>query len=124
MSGWDRVKEALRRDWEQTKHDAGLKSGHYLHQDVGDTLSQAIGKKRIPPPESPNAPRVLASWTDVELAMSYGFSARSKTGASPVWNDDVEAALRLGWEGGIDHPTTSWEDVRIYVRQGYEAATS
>lgn len=124
MTAWDRVKEALRRDWEQTKHDVGMRSGHYLHQDAVDTVSQATGAKRIPPPESPNPPRVVASWSEVELAMSYGFSARSKTGASPVWSPEVEAALRLGWEGGVDHPTASWEDMRVYVRQGYEAATS
>ena len=40
MTAWDRVKEAMRRDWQQTKHDIGMKSGHYLHQNAEDTVKQ------------------------------------------------------------------------------------
>ncbi len=48
-----KVKEALKRDWEQTKHDITRK-GVDLDQDVGDTLKQATGKEPIPPPFVPN----------------------------------------------------------------------
>lgn len=48
-SGWDRVKEAFRRDWEQTKADFSSSSGEELNQDVGDTLKQAVGAEPIPP---------------------------------------------------------------------------
>ena len=45
-----RVKEALKRDLEQTKHDLTLgKKGEDLDQGVGDTVKQAIGKEPIPP---------------------------------------------------------------------------
>jgi hypothetical protein len=55
QSGWDRMAEAFRRDWEQTKADfTGGKKGHDLNQDVGDTLGQAFGKKPIPPTAQPN----------------------------------------------------------------------
>ena len=49
------VKEALKRDWEQTKKDFGA-GGKELDQDVGDTLGQAAGAEPIPPPNVPNAP--------------------------------------------------------------------
>jgi hypothetical protein len=56
-SAWDRVKEALLRDWEQTKADlSGQKLGHDLNQDVGDTLKQAAGKQEIPVALKQNVP--------------------------------------------------------------------
>ena len=48
------VKDALKRDWEQTKHDFSKSKGRELHQDVGDTVKQAAGKEPIPPLDSPN----------------------------------------------------------------------
>ena len=47
--------EALKRDWEQTKHDFKKDAGQELHQEIGDTLKQATGNERIPPPGVPNA---------------------------------------------------------------------
>lgn len=56
-SSWDRVKEAFRRDWEQTKADlSGQKSGRDINQDVGDTIKQAAGKQPIPPLNKQNLP--------------------------------------------------------------------
>lgn len=49
-----KVKEALKRDLEQTKHDFNKKKGVDLNQDVGDTLKQATGNEPIPPPFVPN----------------------------------------------------------------------
>lgn len=49
-----KAKEALKRDWEQTKHDISKKKGAELNQDVGDTIKQATGKEPIPPPFMPN----------------------------------------------------------------------
>jgi len=54
-SGWERVKEAMKRDWVQTKSDFGA-GGRELDQDVDDTLKQAAGKDAIPPAGTPNAP--------------------------------------------------------------------
>jgi len=53
-SGKGTVKEALKRDLEQTKHDFNKKKGADLNQGVGDTLKQAAGKEPIPPPFVPN----------------------------------------------------------------------
>ena len=46
--------EAIKRDWEQTKHDFDKDKGRELNQDVDDTLGQAVGKKPIPPRDTPN----------------------------------------------------------------------
>src|SRR4051812_7948530 len=40
-SGWERVKSAMKRDWEQTKADLTKTKGHELRQDVPDTVRQA-----------------------------------------------------------------------------------
>jgi hypothetical protein len=51
--GESRPAEALKRDWEQTKHDFDKDKGKDLNQDVGDTVGQAVGKKPIPDPQTP-----------------------------------------------------------------------
>lgn len=48
-----KVKKALERDLEQTKHDLTRK-GVDLNQSVTDTVKQATGKEDIPPPFVPN----------------------------------------------------------------------
>ena len=44
MPNADDAKEALQRDWEQTKSDMPGLDGKDLDQDVPDTLKQATGK--------------------------------------------------------------------------------
>ena len=56
-SAWDRIKEALKRDWEQTKQDLSLPHGHELNQSVTDTIKQAAGSEPIPPTIDPTRPR-------------------------------------------------------------------
>ncbi len=55
-SAWERVKEAFRRDWEQTKADFSSTSGRDLNQNVGDTVKQAVGSAPIPPPDVQTRP--------------------------------------------------------------------
>ncbi|HET9443424.1 MAG TPA: hypothetical protein VFO65_08875 [Acidimicrobiales bacterium] len=50
------AKEALERDWEQTKHDLPGLDGDHLDQDVGDTVAQATGREEPPPEGVPNPP--------------------------------------------------------------------
>jgi hypothetical protein len=51
-TAWERAKEALQRDWAQTKAD--FSSTHKdLKQGVGDTVRQTLGSAPIPPPDSP-----------------------------------------------------------------------
>lgn len=42
------MKEALRRDWEQTKADLTRKRGHDLHQTAADTARQVLGIEPLP----------------------------------------------------------------------------
>ena len=45
----DNAKEALKRDWEQTKSDLPGMEGTDLDQDVDDTVKQATGSEPVPP---------------------------------------------------------------------------
>ena len=45
------AKEALERDWEQTKSDLPGMEGKDLDQDVDDTVKQAAGKEPVPAPD-------------------------------------------------------------------------
>jgi hypothetical protein len=50
----DRAKDALERDWEQTKSDLPGVEGKDLDQDVDDTVKQAAGKEPVPDKYTPN----------------------------------------------------------------------
>ncbi len=114
-SAWERAKEALRRDWDQTKHDFGSRFGQDLNQELTDTLRQAVGSEPIPPPHVANA---TGAWSD-EAAVRYGYGA----GLSPnyrdfkAWNHDLESQLKKDWEAMDSH--RPWEEVRLAVRYGW-----
>jgi len=114
-SKWERVKEVLHRDWDQTKHDLHV-GGHELNQKIGDTVAQAGGKKEIPAIDKANPPTVIGSWEDAEIPMTYGYAARDHFGAEyPLWNDDLERKLEADWKNEAPWPT-----VRPLVRRGYD----
>ncbi len=119
-SSWERVKEALRRDWEQTKHDFSDKHGHELNQDVGDTVKQAAGKEAIPPNDRANPPRVIGSWDDVEYPIGYGYGARLTYGQRHAsWNDDVERELAKDWDDTPGNGKQPWDRVKPWVMRGW-----
>jgi hypothetical protein len=126
-SAWERVKDAMQRDWEQTKADFGA-GGRELDQDVDDTLKQAAGKDVIPPPATPNAPGGTPQkrdWKDVEGAYRYGYGARQQYGAQHAdWNDKLEGTLQSEWEELKDSGRVGWHDVKKWVRSGYDKARS
>jgi hypothetical protein len=117
-TGWAKVKEALKRDWEQTKSDLHM-GGRDLDQNVGDTVKQATGKEPIPS-------RGLG-WDDAEQPLMYGYGARQRYGTQHrEWNDDLESTLRTDWEhdhgGAGDTLKHKWEDVKNVVRHGFDRA--
>ena len=57
-SSWEQAKEALRRDWIQTKHDLHV-GGHELNQTAMDTLGQSVGEIAMPPIDVANRPTVV-----------------------------------------------------------------
>lgn len=110
-SSWDRVKEAFRRDWEQTKHDFGA-GGKDLKQDVPDTLAQAAGTRSVPPPTQPN-------YEADEPAARFGYGARRYYGDRyPRWNSDLETRLRQDWDASMSD--ADWERHRSLVRRGWD----
>ena len=113
--GWERVKEALRRDWEQTKADFTDDKGQELNQDVGDTVKQALGKQPIPPRYAPNS-----DWDQVEPGLRYGWGAASHYSDHTDWDDRVERKLKEEWndlKGG-----RTWDEAKSAVRRGWESA--
>jgi hypothetical protein len=120
-SSWDRVKEAFRRDWEQTKADVS-KKGQDLNQNVGDTVKQAFGKDPIPPAGVKTRPddtkRDLDEWDTIEHQARYGYGARTQYPGD--WNDDLELKLRNDWdELGTGR---TWEESRRGIRAGWDYA--
>jgi hypothetical protein len=112
---WDRVREAMRRDWEQTLHDVHIKGGHELNQKLDDTVKQMAGNAPLPPIDQPNPAKIVGDWNDVELPLGYGYGARQEMSGS--WND-AEPRLADEWERG--RRDERWTDVRDYVRRGFE----
>ncbi len=119
-SAWERAREALRRDWSQTKHDLGV-GGHEMNQDVSDTVLQAAGQEHLPSFEHANRPKVIGDWADAEVFYRFGHAARAQYGAThPVWNEGLEQKLRAEWAAA--HAEREWEAQRHLVRSGYEHA--
>jgi hypothetical protein len=114
-SAWDRVKEAMRRDWEQTKADFSSKHGEELDQDVPDTLKQAVGAEAIPPPGVPNP---KADWAKTEPAVRYGFGAREKYGNDfKTWEPGLETKLKSEWSDMSDE---EFDAAREDIRYGWD----
>ena len=132
-SAWDRMKEALKRDWEQTKNDL-TGGGRDLNQDAGDTFRQAQGKAPVPPSDVPNPPDAndlradakkaekaakneMRQWERSQDAVQYGFGAGLDR--SRDWSS-AETDLRNEW-GGLERDR-AWDDVRDDVRHGWEGS--
>jgi hypothetical protein len=119
---WDRVKEAVRRDWQQTKHDLHA-GGHELNQRVGDTMKQATGAVDIPSINAANPPKIIGEWDAAAVPVEYGYSARQQFGSTHAqWDDALDVSLRTEWESSPSTPKTSgkWDDVKPHVRHGYD----
>lgn len=91
-SAWDRAKEALRRDWEQTKSDFSSKGGVDLNQNVADTVKQMAGTEGVPPltvktrPDTPEeaAARVAKDLKEQNKAQTKVAEARTEMAVEQV----------------------------------------
>lgn len=119
-TAWDRVKSAMKRDWEQTKADFSKKHGEELNQGAGDTVKQAAGKEPIPPGNMPNpSSKKTESWDDVEPAYRYGVGAREQYGAqSPSWDSRIESKLSEEWKDMKSGRT--WDEVKGRVHSAWD----
>jgi SAM-dependent methyltransferase len=118
-SAWDRVKDAMKRDWEQTKSDLTRgRKGTDLDQDVGDTVKQAAGKSPIPPMSQRTPPDVDdKDWKNVEEDHRYGVGARAQYGDHD-WDDRLESKLKEEWNDLKSGRT--WDEVKSSVRRGWD----
>ncbi|HEY4243907.1 MAG TPA: hypothetical protein VGM88_29035 [Kofleriaceae bacterium] len=115
---WDRVKDALHRDWEQTKSDLTRgKAGTDLDQGVGDTVRQAAGTEPIPG----DAKRgTEVAWEGVEDAYRFGVGARHQYGRDHVvWDNGLDARLATDW--GALNAARTWAEAKPHVRRGWDA---
>jgi hypothetical protein len=119
-SAWNRVKEAMERDWTQTKHELGV-GGHELNQTAADTAKQASGSEPIPPLEQANPPKVIGDWSEAEIPYGYGHAARRQFGSQhPQWTPELEDQLRRGWGASQTHAPIDWNAAKPLVRRGYD----
>lgn len=123
-SAWGKVKEAMKRDWDQTKADLHL-GGRELGQNVSDTVKQAAGKEAIPAGSAPNTNGTRhgtdLAWDDAEQPLMYGYGARHQYGAQHAqWNDKLETTLRNDWEAAGGGVKRTWDDVKGVVRHAYD----
>ena len=126
-SSWERVKHALRRDWEQTKGDLA-DNGVDLNQGACDTIRQALGTQPIPKEDLPNpGPRhppgaragVTSAGPLLETAMRYGHGARLHYQEAD-WDENLNSRLRGEWEA--NNPTSRWDEVKVGVERGWHSA--
>ena len=59
-------------------------------------------------------------WTRAEEGMRYGFAVQRQYADERVWNDPFEARLRREWTELKNGST--WEEMRPYIRQGWDYA--
>ncbi len=110
-TAWNRVKSAMKRDWDQTKHDLGGNEPD-TYQKAGNTTRQAIGKETIPPRGEP-------TYADFEPAHRFGYGARAQyRDEYPEWDDELEARLKADWE--TTGANRAWEQDRDAIRYGWD----
>lgn len=147
-SRWDATKEAMKRDWEQTKSDFGAKARD-LNQDAKDTVKQAVGKQPIPAPgqPTPSSKREFTDdvassrgsrgtlptgmspgiqrWEDAEEAYRYGVGARAQfERAHAKWDNVLESTLEKDWKAAGADGHRTWDEVKLIVKRAYERATT
>lgn len=101
-SAWDRAREALHRDWEQTKSDFSGKGGVDLNQNVGDTVKQMTGAAVVPPltvktrPDTPEeaANRIAKDLKQENKALEKVAEARTEMAVEQVKADGKVAQER------------------------------
>ena len=112
-SAWDRVKAALRRDWDQTKHDFGGDEPE-TNQSVGHTVKQAGGKEGIPPRGQP-------AYEEYEPAHRFGYGAYAHYGGDyDEWDDELEARLKSDWEATYPARKQYWSQDRDGIRYAWD----
>ncbi len=111
-TAWERVKLAMKRDWDQTQHDAGGNQPD-THQKAGNTVRQASGREAIPPRGQP-------PYEELEPAYRFGYAARLEYGDEYAdWGDELEAQLKQDWERMAPARKQTWMQDLAAIRHGW-----
>jgi hypothetical protein len=120
-SAWQRVQEALRRDWSQTMADLSGTRGRDLHQTALDTVRQALGTEPLPLFTTEIVPHPEEDhWYRVRHAVRYGYGAYTEYDDHEEWDEDLERKLRAEWDDLRSGP--AWTVVKHEVRRGWSGA--
>ena len=112
-SAWERVKQALKRDWDQTKHDFGGEEPD-TNQRIGNTTRQVSGKEAIPPRGQP-------AYEELEPAWRFGYGARANyRDQYPEWDEELEQQLKSEWETLAPQRRQTWVQDRAAIRYGWD----
>ena len=127
---WERVKEAMKRDLEQTKNDF-TPGAPDLDQDVGDTINQATGRVAIPRPDQKTPPSKGEAKSDMKHDMKQGMKQGMKQNMQQEMNpaiansantdksvpksvafDEVESPLSYGYAARMQYASKypTWND--------------
>jgi len=99
-STWERVKAAMKNDWEQTKNDFGSNEARNLNQDVDDTMKQMFNADD--------------KFENRKQALRFGLAAQQKYRSKfPKWTTELDSQLSNDYQG-------NYADERAHVRYGYE----
>ena len=112
QSAWDRVKDALHRDWLQTRSDLHL-GGADLDQSAKDTVKQAAGKQA-----APRTAEGRIGWEHARHAIRLGHGAATFWTEESEWSETLEARVRFEWEKL--HTGIEWKEARPLVQRGWE----
>ena len=100
-SRWERVRDALRRDWEQTKSDFAATNGGDLQQGLADTVRQAVGDAPIPALSEAtrhDQPKEVAKRVEDELKARGKARERADEAKVDIAVDAVRAQAEIGEE--------------------------
>jgi hypothetical protein len=112
QTGWDRVKDALRRDWLQTKADLGLAGGADLGQTAKQTMKQATGQLPV------HSDLDGGGWDVARQAIRLGYGAATYWHEEPEWTEYVEYQVQREWESM--NTGVHWQDARPLVQHGWD----
>lgn len=105
------MKASFKRDWDQTKHDMGVREPD-TDQHVTDTVKQAAGKEPIPPRGIPN-------YEFTEDAYRFGYGARAQyANEFPRWDGSLEAQLQRDWQD--TYLDRDWASYCDFIRKGWD----
>ncbi len=112
-TAWERVKLAMKRDWDQTQYDLGHNEPD-TNQKAGNTVQQASGKEMIPLRGQP-------TYGELEPAHRLGYAARLEYGGEyPNWDDELEAQLKRDRERIAPARKQTWMQDRAAIRYGWD----